>query len=216
MQKTDRIIAAFDFDGTVTTSDSLRDFVRHEFGNARFAAAVFRSLPWLVGMRLGFCDRAIAKTRFLAAALGGLTQRDLEASARRYAAGRLRHLVRPEMAARIREHQRRGHQLLLISASPSLYLKHWAEAAGFDAVLATELEFQEGLFSGHLASPNCWGPEKTRRLNQWLRGDQPRALFAYGDSRGDQEMLALADHAWLRGSGAMPAINAWPARHLVD
>jgi phosphatidylglycerophosphatase C len=33
-------------------------------------------------------------------------------------------------------------------------------------------------------------------------------LYAYGDSQGDREMLALADHAWLRGHGEMPAIDA--------
>jgi phosphatidylglycerophosphatase C len=77
-------------------------------------------------------------------------------------------------------------------------------------VLATELELRDGRFSGRLASPNCWGPEKARQLQQCFGSDQPPVLFAYGDSQGDREMLALADHAWLRGRGAMPPIDAWP------
>jgi phosphatidylglycerophosphatase C len=205
-----RTFAAFDFDGTITRSDSLRDFVRHTAGSARFAMGVLLVLPSLVGMLIGICDRASAKARFLAATIGGMTQRELEGAAQQYAARRLRALIRPEMAARIQEHKRRGHQLILVSASPALYLKHWAAATGFDAVLATELELRDGRFSGRLASPNCWGPEKARQLQQWFGSDQPHVLFAYGDSRGDQEMLALADHAWLRGLGAMPPIDAWP------
>jgi phosphatidylglycerophosphatase C len=205
-----RTLAAFDFDGTITTSDSLRDFVRHTVGNARFAMGVLLALPSLVGMLVGLCDRATAKARFLVATIGGMARTELEVAAQQYAARRLPALIRPEMAARINEHKRRGHRLILVSASPALYLKHWAVATGFDAVLATELELRDGRFSGRLASPNCWGPEKARQLQQWFGNDQPRVLFAYGDSRGDQEMLALADYAWLRGLDAMPPIDAWP------
>jgi phosphatidylglycerophosphatase C len=119
------------------------------------------------------------------------------------------------MAARVQEHKRRGHRLVLVSASPALYLTVWAARAGFDAVLATELEFRDGRFSGRLASPNCWGPEKVRRLQQWFGDARTQVLYAYGDSRGDREMLALADHAWLRGDGALPPIDAWQRKVKV-
>ncbi|MEO6918536.1 MAG: HAD family hydrolase [Collimonas sp.] len=207
--KTDRIVAAFDFDGTISTSDSLRDFVRHAVGPGRFALGLVRASPWLLGMFLGTSDRAAAKARFLAATLGGVTQPKLDEMAREYAETRLPLLIRPDMLARIREHQQRGHRLVMVSASPALYLKYWASTAGFDTVLATELEFRDGRFSGRLASPNCWGPQKVQRLQQWFGNDRPPSLYAYGDSRGDREMLALADHAWLRGSAAMPEIDAW-------
>jgi phosphatidylglycerophosphatase C len=205
-----QIVAAFDFDGTITTSDSLRGFVRHTVGNARFAIAACLALPSIVGLLLGVCDRARVKTRFLAATIGGLSKSELESAAQQYATRKLPALIRPDMALRIQEHKRRGHRLVLVSASPTLYLVYWAAGAGFDAVLATELAFRDGRFSGCLASPNCWGPEKVRRLQRWLGRDRPHALFAYGDSRGDQEMLALADHAWQRGHGAMPPIDTWP------
>lgn len=69
------IIAAFDFDGTITTSDSLRDFVRHTVGSTRLVSGAILSAPWLAGMLLGVCGRGIAKERFLAATLGGMTRR---------------------------------------------------------------------------------------------------------------------------------------------
>jgi phosphatidylglycerophosphatase C len=204
----DRVVAAFDFDGTITTSDSLRAFVHYTVGSPRLIYGAIRAAPWMAGMLIGTCDRGTAKAHFLAATIGAMTRRKLEDAAHQYVAQRLPKLIRPEMAVRVQEHKRRGHQLVLVSASPALYLKVWATAAGFDAVLATELEFHDDRFSGHLASPNCWGPEKVRRLQQWFDGDQPRVLYAYGDSQGDREMLALADHAWLRGHGEMPAIDA--------
>lgn len=205
--RTQQVIAAFDFDGTISTSDSLRDFVRYVVGDRRLALGGIRTAPWLAGMMLGLCDRRSAKAHFLAATLGGMPQRELEDAAQDYATQRLPALIRPEMAARVQEHRRCGHRLVLVSASPALYLTVWAAHEGFDAVLATELEFRDGRFSGRLASPNCWGPEKVRRLRQWCGGHQPPVLYAYGDSRGDLEMLALADHAWHRGDGALPKID---------
>jgi phosphatidylglycerophosphatase C len=207
--QSNHIVAAFDFDGTITTSDSLRDFVRHTVGRGRFAVGVMRVSPWLVGLLAGVCERGSAKARFLAATIGGMTQLELEGAAQRYATERLNALIRPEMPARIQEHRRRGHRLVLVSASPALYLRHWAAGAGFDAVLATELAFRDGRFSGNFASPNCWGAEKVRRLQHWFASDPPDVLYAYGDSLGDREMLALADHAWLRGLGPMPLIDTW-------
>ncbi|WP_248807282.1 HAD family hydrolase [Pseudomonas sp. MWU13-2100] len=201
---------AFDFDGTITTTDSLRDFVRYQVGNRRFLIGGLLVLPWLVGMYTGLCKRAEAKARFLALTLRGRTQVELEEAAARYVTERLPTLIRPEMLDRIEEHKRLGHRLVLVSASPTLYLGHWAQASGFAAVLATQLEFRDGRFTGRLASPNCWGPEKVRQLQQWLGGTGGRVLFAYGDSRGDQEMLAFAEHGWLRGLGALPSLDAWP------
>jgi phosphatidylglycerophosphatase C len=194
-----RIVAAFDFDGTITTSDSLQDFVLFVVGRGRFAAGMVAAAPWLAGLLTGSCDRGDAKAHFLAATLGGMTRNELEAAAQSFVTQRLPALVRAEMTARVREHAALGHQLVLVSASPALYLNLWAPGAGFQAVLATELEFRGDRFTGNLASPNCRSREKVVRLRQWFGSAPPDVLYAYGDSRGDREMLALADHAWLRG-----------------
>jgi phosphatidylglycerophosphatase C len=203
-----RIVAAFDFDGTITSSDSLRDFVVFTVGRARCAAGLVRAAPWFLGALARVCGRGLAKAHFLAATLGGMTRPELESAAQAYAEQRLPALVRPEMLARVQEHGHLGHRLVLVSASPTLYLKYWSARAGFDALLATELEFRDDTFSGRLAGLNCWGPEKVRRLRQWFGDQPPCRLYAYGDSRGDREMLALADHPWLRGQGAPAPIEA--------
>lgn len=202
-----RVVAAFDFDGTITVSDSLRDFVQYTVGSPRLVYGAIRSAPWMARMLIGMSDRGVAKAHFLAATIGAMPRPKLEDAARQYVEHRLPALIRPEMVERIQEHKRRGHQLVLVSASPALYLRAWAKGVGFDAVLATELEFRDDRFSGRFASPNCWGPEKVRRLKQWFSNERPRVLYVYGDSRGDREMLALADHAWLRGQGEMHSID---------
>jgi len=77
-----------------------------------------------------------------------------------------------------------------------------------DAVLCTQLAVgSEGRLTGGLRGPNCRGPEKERRLREWLHGrgvDAP-ALWAYGDSAGDDALLAMADHPVRVGKAQLPA-----------
>jgi phosphatidylglycerophosphatase C len=204
---TDRIVAAFDFDGTITTTDSFRHFVWHAIGAPRFAWAGLRALPWIVAMKLGLISRGAAKAKFAWFAFGPAHAGRLDALARRFVDTDLPALVRPEMLERIRAHRARGHEVVLVSASPSLYLNQWAPTAGFDAVLATELAFERGAFTGRLDGENCWGPQKVVRLRAWWGDRPPQRLFAYGDSRGDREMAALANRAWIRGQGPLPPID---------
>lgn len=193
------VVAAFDFDGTISTCDSLQRFLSSNLGWPRFGLASLRALPWLLACAAHLTDRHNAKEHLLRASLGGTSVAQAEAWAAHFVAHRLPGLLRPEMLARLAWHQAQGHRTVLVSASPSLYLRPWAESVGFQAVLCTELEVVAGRYTGRLASRNCWGPEKVRRLEAWWQGNAPLKLYAYGDSRGDAEMLARADVAWYRG-----------------
>jgi phosphatidylglycerophosphatase C len=109
----------------------------------------------------------------------------------------------------LRSHADAGHTVLLVSASFEVYLRPLAELLGAHDVLAVRLEVGEGgILTGRLEGPNCRGPEKVVRLHDWLdRHAGGRAavhLTAYGDSRGDRELLADADEAHWLGRGEMP------------
>jgi phosphatidylglycerophosphatase C len=204
----ERVVAAFDFDGTITTSDSFRAFMLDAAGHGRFALAVLRCLPWLVGVAPGWSERGRTKARFLYAALGPVRHEVLDAAAQRFVERRLPALLRPEMLARVREHQALGHEVVLVSASPSLYLRKWAATVGIQTVLASELEWRDGVYTGRLAGRNCWGPEKVARLRAWWGEREPTTLYAYGDSRGDREMAARANYAWIRHTAPLPSLLA--------
>jgi len=199
-----RIVAAFDFDGTITTCDSLQRFLSGALGWPRFALGALCALPWLAACALHLTDRHHAKERLLRATLGGRPAAQVEQWAADFVEHDLAQWLRPEMLARLAWHQAQGHQTVLVSASPSLYLRLWANKMGFDTALCTELEVSAGRYTGRLASRNCWGPEKVRRLEAWWQDDEPTLLYAYGDSRGDSEMLARANVRWYRGVEQSP------------
>jgi HAD superfamily hydrolase (TIGR01490 family) len=111
--------------------------------------------------------------------------------------------LRPGALERIAWHRSQGHLLVLASASLDLYLDHVGAQLGFDHVLCTRLASRRGddgieRLTGALEGPDCTGPEKLRRLAALLGELRAHELHAYGDSAGDRELLAAADHAHFR------------------
>jgi phosphatidylglycerophosphatase C len=188
------VVAAFDFDGTLVPGDSLLPFVWRVAGPRRFLAAVGRDGPRVVlatVARIG--SRDAAKAAFVRSTLRGRTMSDVVAAAVDFS-HHLEAKVHPAGLERIAWHRERGDELVLISASLLVYLEPLAARLGFDAVLATGLEVgPDGRLTGELEGGNVRGPEKVRRLERWLDG-RTCELWAYGDSPGDRELLARADH----------------------
>jgi phosphatidylglycerophosphatase C len=94
---------------------------------------------------------------------------------------------------RLRWHAEQGHEVVLVSASLDVYLAEVTRRLGANALLCTTLEVDDGKVTGRLIGGNCRGPEKAKRLRTHL-GDAPASIWAYGDSSGDRELLAMADH----------------------
>lgn len=192
-----RQVVAFDFDGTITHRDTLVGFLVLVGGRRAVAEALTREAPALArGLRDG-AERNAAKERVLGRVLGGRSVDDLEAAGRRYA-GLLPRRIRSTSLGLIDEHRRAGRTLVIVSASLVYYLRPLAADLGFDDVIAVEMETDTtGVLTGALSGANVRREEKERRLRQWL-GDDPYELWAYGDSSGDDHLLAMADHpTWI-------------------
>jgi len=188
-----RVVAVFDFDGTVTDRDTLVPFLVLAFGRARVAA----TFAALAGTGLGYLLRRVSIDEFKRRVLRRLVA---DASAPRLRAlgpAHARALVprlRPDALARIGWHRAQGHRLVLVSSTLDLYLAHVGAQLGFDDVLCSRLATRGERFSGELEGADCTGPEKLRRLEALLGDLQAHELHVYGDSAGDRELLAAADH----------------------
>lgn len=187
-----RELALFDFDGTLTTRDTMFVFLRHVVGPVRLLLALALLSPVLVGMKLGLVDNARAKDLLLRLLLGGRSRSDLEAAARSFVP-LVEPLIRPEGRARLGWHRAQGHEVRIVSASLDLWVAPWAAAQGV-GVLATPAGWRGERFVG-LGGPNCNGDEKVRRVDAELDRGAFDAVHAYGDTGGDRAMLAIAHHA---------------------
>jgi len=199
MQVDKPVVAAFDFDGTLTQRDTMFPFLLHVAGWGAFVRQVSLLAPTLAGYGLGIVRNDIAKERVFTRFLSGMDLIELQRKAEQFSVQKLPGLLRAEAMQRLAWHKKQGHRCVVISASLELYVRPWALATGFDDVLATRLETQEqNRITGKLSGENCFGSEKVRRLEVLLGPRSDYTLYAYGDSRGDRELLSGADHAYYR------------------
>jgi phosphatidylglycerophosphatase C len=198
-----RPLVAFDFDGTLTTKDSFTGFLAWRAGRARYVAGLARLAPEL-GAYLADHDRERLKAATTRHFLKGASRDELEASARRYAEGHARKLLRPDAVRAWRKWQAEGARLVIVTASPESVVAPFARGLGCDLLLGTRLEFDaRDRVTGRFDGPNCRGPEKVRRLRA-VFGEDVRLEAAYGDTSGDTEMLALADEKGFKVFKATP------------
>ena len=107
-------------------------------------------------------------------------------------------LFRPQAFQYLQSIKKQADQILVISASIDNWVRPFFSTI-FSAedsfqVLGTKLEVRDGKLTGRFLTPNCYGQEKVNRLKQVL--NEPRQAYsikAFGDSRGDKELLEYAD-----------------------
>jgi phosphatidylglycerophosphatase C len=192
---TRKVVAAFDVDGTLTTGDCVVPFLRRAAG-ARLPLA-------LVGHPVALVRALVRRDRdqlkeLACASLRGRDATEVNELGAEFARTFVARRLREDTTARLRRHRELGHTVVLASASLEPYLVPLGDALEVDAVISTRLEQDaDGRLTGRLEGANCRGPEKARRVREWLSSARldGAELWAYGDSPGDAELLATADHA---------------------
>jgi len=192
------VIAAFDFDGTLSYRDTLLPFAAFVKGNFKMALDVAYELPILTSCLFKIDVRQSAKEALLARFFGGMPIQKLRQFGKQFARGPLPSKLRPEALKCLKWHQDQGHSCVLISANLDVYLEPWGELMGFQHIITSRLDAPNGIVNGKLIGRNVWGPEKAKRLLELLGPKNQYELYVYGDSRGDRDLLALADHSYFR------------------
>ncbi|MGB2757131.1 MAG: HAD-IB family hydrolase [Acidimicrobiia bacterium] len=204
------VVAAFDFDGTLTVRSQLEPFVLQAGGLRRSSLAVARSLVKVVQLPRSSAHRDAAKAAVLHRVFEGIDEGSYAALGQSFALHVLASKMRADSLARLRWHQEHGHSTVIVSASLSTYLDPIGTRLGIDGVLCTTLESAGGKLTGRLVGANVRGTEKARRLDAWLTerfGTTEVTLWAYGDTAGDRAMLERADHAtWVKRQETVPQI----------
>lgn len=191
------VIAAFDFDETLTKHDSVVPFLRALSPVRQFAGGLLRHTLRVLPMAVRR-DRNALRALATQLVFTGRPVSEIEAAAVSLGSAILAGGLRADTEQRLRWHLDAGHRVVIVSASYDLYVSVVAAGLGAVDVLATRLEVVDGVCTGDLDGPNCRGQEKVERLSAWLTAQgltrHEVTLYAYGDSRGDREMLAWADH----------------------
>ena len=200
-------IYCFDFDGTLTTSDTLLEFIKYAKGTSHFLMVFLMYSPLLVLMKLHLFPNWKAKQLIFAHLFAGMRIEKFDALCRGFAE-ESQHLLRPKGITLVHEALVAGAQVFIVSASIDNWVRPFFEIRNLKGiqVLGTQIEVVDGKLTGRFKSNNCYGAEKVCRITEALSASQTadtgdktfldRSLYeieAFGDSRGDKEMLAFAD-----------------------
>lgn len=215
-------IFVFDFDGTLTHADTLLAFIRFACGPVRMCMGFALYAPLLVLMKLKLYPNYKAKQKVFAHFFRGMTLTRFDALCTAFAQ-HSEHLLRPAARSFIDTVRPEAYAMAIVSASIDNWVRPFAELYLQSSnaqdksqgnvqdntkdnksslpiiVLGTKVEVDAaGCLTGRFSTPNCYGPEKVRRIEAVWPHREQYEVSAFGDSRGDKEMLAYADQAYFK------------------
>ena len=190
-------VYAFDFDGTLTRRDTLIEFIRFAKGDKAFLLCFLRYSPLLVLMKLGLYPNWKAKQRVFSHCFRGMAVDTFNSLCSRFACDKAR-LMRPKGMKKLREVLAEGGKVVVVSASVNNWVEPFFFGIGGVYVVGTMVEEREGVLTGRFLTKNCYGEEKVTRLLQLFPERTQYWLTAYGDSRGDFELLDFANESYYR------------------
>jgi HAD superfamily hydrolase (TIGR01490 family) len=190
-------LALFDFDGTITTSDSLIKFIRFAKGDLRTALGLIVLSPVLIFYKLKLIPNYKAKQWLFSYYFKGMNFTKFDELANAYSLNYVDSILRPEAMEKIFWHKQEGHKVVVVSASIENWITAWCNINELE-LIATQLEINEGKLSGRFSTKNCYGVEKAKRVSEKYNLHEYEYIYAYGDSRGDKELLELADEKFYR------------------
>ena len=188
-------IAFFDFDGTITIDDTLLKFIRFVVGDKKFLVGLFILSPILILYKIKIIPNYKAKQYMLSWYFKGMQKEEFFKVSYEYSMNYIDSIVRQKAKERLLLHKNQGDKIVVVSASIDCWIRPWCEKNGLE-LIATKLEIKNNKISGKLLTKNCYGQEKVNRIKNQYNLNDYNHIYAYGDSKGDKEMLELANFSF--------------------
>ena len=194
-----RKIYAFDFDGTLTTKDTLLEFIRFAKGSGQMFRGFLLFSPLLLLMKLHLYPNWKAKQQVFSYFFKGMHIDDFNALCIHFAEQN-KHLLRPAGIEKVRlAIEEEQATVLIISASIDNWVRPFFDEIDKKIqVLGTQIEIKGGRLTGQFTTKNCYGQEKVNRLTALYPHREVYELIAFGDSRGDKKLLDFADKGFYK------------------
>jgi len=184
-------LALFDFDETLTKKDTLIEFIRFTHGDFRFLIGLIILSPILISYKLGFYPNWKAKEAVFGFFFEGMEVEVFDAHCVRFFEQQIQLIFRPEILSELRKYCDAGFEVWIVSASPENWVGLFANYLRVNFI-GTKLAATNGRLTGKISGKNCYGPEKVERLKKVTDLSKYSLIVAFGNGRGDAEMLELA------------------------
>ena len=214
--------ALFDFDGTIISGYSAVTFFQEQIKRGQLSPRDFVELLSVMGSFgigiLGFPALMLAASQFLR----GVREDSYASFGEDVFKSHIARQIYPETRALVEAHLRKGHTVAIISSATPYQVAPAARDLDIEHVLCTELQVEEGMFTGGVVRPICFGSGKVIAAESLARNykiDLDRSFF-YSDSTDDIELLErVGNPRPLNPSNRLLAIaeeRGWPVRRFAS
>ena len=215
-----KICALFDFDGTIISGYSATVFLRQQIRSGQLSARevleVFTALAQFGLGNLGFSALMAATGQLL----HGIDEASYRAVGEDLYRKQIARLVYPEARRLIAAHRARGHTVAIISSATPYQVEPAARDLDIEEISCTRLEVEDGLFTGAVVRPACFGQGKVDAAEA-LAGRAGADLddsFFYSDSTDDIHLFERVGRpVALNPSSKLRAVahdRAWPSANF--
>jgi HAD superfamily hydrolase (TIGR01490 family) len=186
-----RVLVLFDFDGTLSRKDSFIPFLQFVTGPVGMTFRLICLFPAIAVYFMALRDNHWLKNQFISTFLKGRTEDELHELGKIFYCEKMQKILRAEAIQSLKKHLSSGHECVVVSASAEYWLRPFCEQFGIK-LICSRWEIKDGKIAGKLLGRNNYGAEKARRIREEYILSEYDLIVAYGDSKGDLEMMALA------------------------
>ncbi len=190
-------IAFFDFDGTITSKDTLAEIIKFAKGKFAYYTGLIILSPVIIAYKLKWLSNHKAKEIMLRYFFKGMLLPNFNTICEDFTKNKLPSLLRKEALRAIRDHIENKTKVVVVSASPVNWVKPWCDQYNIDCI-ATCLEIKNNKLTGKISGRNCYGQEKVNHISNNYQLNSYSDIYAYGDTKGDLPMLALSTHKFYK------------------
>jgi len=190
-------IAFFDFDGTITTKDTLLEIIKFQKGKTSFYFGFILHAPWLIAYKLNWLSNNLAKQKILTYFFAGMAEEAFQEKCDLFAEKIIPGIVRPGALTEINVLRSRNFEIVVVSASAANWIRKWSESNSLK-LIATKMEVKNGLITGKIEGENNHGVQKALKIHELWNLNEYEEIYAYGDSSGDKPMMDLATKSFYK------------------
>lgn len=192
-----RVVAFFDFDGTVTTKDSLLEFIKYSRGKFSFYSGFALHAPILIAYKLKLISNHRAKEIIFRHFFANVPIDQFNQLCTGFVNEVLPSLLRAKALKEINTLKDAGAEVVVVSASPENWLSCWTKSIGVECI-GTRMVIENNAITGRISGRNCHGEEKVRRILEKYDLSSFSSVYCYGDTSGDRPMLSLGHYRFYK------------------
>ncbi len=194
MQKS---IAFFDFDGTITSKDTMLELAKFKSGSLPYLMGIFLLSPWLIAMKMRIVSKQKTKEKLLGYFFADTDIKIFNKYCIDFCKEKLPSIIKTQALVAIKNHREKGIAVVIVSASAENWVAPWCIENNLQFI-CSRLKTANHKITGELDGVNCNGNEKVRRIKELFNLADYENIYCYGDTSGDKMMLGLATEAYYR------------------